>query len=343
MKKKIFTWILGLSLGLISCFSSAGLASAQESSTCKSEYFEVTTAEEVESIEICANSSFDIGFEDGTIVRIPEPGEQTILTAFKIDGSEVTHSISLTSDYLLKIDSFESSESSGNETVGQNLIVSLIADGGGSAGIIDPGCLYGVFQDSELKWNKRFDWFYDPRGESSIRALSRIQEAIGLWQYPVNRCTGESFSTNFKAKFMGITTTKTSRVSSSGCGGQIDNFNLVSWQALGNNRTLGITCRNMNSTLKYWTETDVVINSSYNDYFFDYPDPLICPNFEYFLVNVAAHEFGHAIGLQHVPFERHQIMSEYTGYCTMEKTGLGPGDYNALMRIYGLDTSNVPI
>lgn len=343
MKNKIFTWVIGLTLGLFSSFSSPGLALAEGSSTCKSDYFQVPTAVEIESIQICANSSFDIGFDDGTKVRIPEPGEQTILTVSKIDGSEVTHSISLTSDYILKVDSIESSDSSGSGTVGQNLTVALVADGGGSAGITDLGCLHGVFQDSGVKWDKRFDWFYDPRGESSIRALSRIQEEISLWQYPVNRCTGESFSTNFKARFMGITTTKTSRVSSSGCVGQFDNFNLVSWKALGHNGTLGITCRNVNSTLKIWTEADVVFNSSYNDYFFDYPDPLICPILEYFLVNVAAHEFGHAIGLGHVPFERHQIMSEYTENCNREKTGLGPGDYIALMQKYGLDTSNVPI
>lgn len=294
-------------------------------------------------VSICEYSDVEVRFLDGSIISMPLPGNQTIFTKIDSDGTEQIYSVSLSDDLSLTASSRENKPNYDLASTPLNSVAALINDGGGSAGVSDIGCAYSTYNLSGLKWEGDFNWYYDYRGESSSRALSRILEGMGYWQNPLNRCTGESFSTNFKANFLGNKTTLLPRTTTKGCAGPFDGKNLVSWKTLNDDSTLGFTCVNINTSITRYTEADIVLNTSFRDFFYDYQNPDECPALEYYLVNTAAHEFGHVLGLNHVPWSMHQIMSEFTGYCVREKTGLAPGDYNGLMQIYGLDTSNVAI
>jgi len=317
---------------------------ASDHLVCANEVGKIQPNQSIE-IQICAESNFDVEFHDGVVISLPQPGFETIYSQINTDGSEMVYSVSLNSQNFVKIEQSRVEDSHlqllDNDQDQLNQVYAGVQSSGSGSG--DLGCSYAAFSLSGAKWNESFDWFYDPRGETSSRAMSRILEGLGYWQTPVNRCTGSTFSTMFKSNYLGISTSKVSRVGTTGCTGPFDGTNLVSWKNRGQNGGLGAICRNVNSNATRFTEADIVFNTYWRDSFYDYPNATACPPMEYLLVNVAAHEFGHALGLEHVENSTRQIMSRNAIYCVSDKTGLAPGDYSGLMQIYGLDTSNVPI
>jgi len=334
-----------LTIAFVSLFAtifSGGKSFANEPFDCLNHDVTVPANEVFKPVRICEENNIQINFEQGVSLVAPQVGTATIFKLYSQDGNENEYSAEVNLEHILSVNQVHTSpeEDALDATfLSQTTLMTddLLASGPG-----DPGCSYGTYSVMGVRWNSNFYWYYDPRNQSSSRAIYRLRDAIALWQYPVNRCTGESFSTNFKATYMGSTTAKTSLVGATSCSKSYDGFNLVSWKDLGP-LTLGATCINVDSSLRYITEADIALNSVFKDSFYDYQDPAGCPIMEYFLINTAAHEFGHALGLDHVYSWMHQVMSSSPYYCLSERIGLGPGDYNGLMQIYGLDHSNVPV
>lgn len=51
---------------------------------------------------------------------------------------------------------------------------------------------------------------------------------------------------------------------------------------------------------------------------------------------VATHEFGHAVGLEHVSQDSGQVLAPYTSNCNMSQRQLGRGDQVGLTAMYGV-------
>jgi len=342
MKIKSLKIILGICLTLLPTQLQVSASNAATALSCVNNLTELATIERPE-IQVCPGAIFDIEFEDGVIIALPDPGFETTYSQINLDGSEISHKVGLSSEYILSIEAVENSNSHSSLIDNPEYLTTLFTDGGGDAGLGDIGCLFSTYSSSGARFHGTFNWYYDPRGESSPRALSRILDGLGYWQTPENRCDGSTFSTNFKAKYLGVSTSKQSRVGATGCTGPFDGQNLVSWKNRGSTSLLGATCRNVNSNATRITEADIIFNTYWIDSYYDQEDAAACPRMEYLLANIAAHEFGHALGLEHVNSSTRQIMSTKAIYCTLDKPGLAPGDYSGLMQIYGLDNSNVAI
>jgi hypothetical protein len=283
--------------------------------------------------KICESSEFVVQFPNGIVLGIPEKGTINQYTDLGLNGDEVQVSVSLSETMFLTTSeqTFNAVSSPARQL---NAGTMLLTDGGGPVQA-DIGCQFSSFSLTGAKLAGTYSWYYDYRNQSSTEALHRIQGAMDFWQYPLNRCTGETFSTQLKTQFLGSTTNYSSRITSTGCNGPFDGINLVSWLPL-DIRTLAVTCRNFNSTGTRITEADIAFNTLYAGEFFDLSDPSLCGVGDYFLINVAAHEFGHAIGLAHVPDSNQQIMSGTRFECLHEKVGLATGDYLGLLRLYGV-------
>ena len=305
----------------------SNITSAEALENCR-QYSETELESEIgEGIRLCESTPFQVILDDGSTLTSPEPGSSNSLTTLYIDGAESTTSIALSSDLVLTLrHGLEESA-----TVTDLLTINLI-DGGG-AGSGDLGCFSSSYALNGYKWTTSYNWYYDNLNESSSRALAAIKSGMRNWTSPVNRCTGATFNTKFRSQYLGLTIENHVATGIESCLGLGDGVNVVGWRQAPVD-VLGYTCKSISSSGSY-TSADIYFNTLYNSTFYDYPDLSLCGVGDYFLVNTATHEFGHAIGFNHAAADSHQIMAPVADYCFKEKTGLAPGDYSGLLKIYG--------
>jgi len=284
----------------------------------------------------CIDNLGSVIFQNGVILSMPNVGEETMFVGLTSDGIENQIRIWRNAQGLVGAEenqTFYGEAYNVAEPYNSN-IAPAIND---SLGNTDLGCLSQSYSPSPWRHYSVFSWWYNPLNESSIRALDRIKAAMNLWRFPTNRCTGESFATNFQAAYQGLTSSTSSLISASGeyCKTNFDGKNVISWGKLPS-RFLGGTCVRRDYLDNVILETDIRLSVDYTGSFFDYSSTYQCGIGDYLLVNVAAHEIGHAIGFEHSSADYHQLMSPNATECTHDFVGLAPGDYLGLQQKYGV-------
>ncbi len=286
-------------------------------------------------LKVC-NANYGITFPDGTFMEIPSPGQAVAssrLLAFGVEQEAIVWQNpdgTVGASYQGEVKGF-----SAQVTQTQNLLNGMLVDGGQNE-ITDVGCYSNSYSEHLWKHSQVYNWWYSPAGESSTQALARAKDAVDQWRFPKNRCNLESFQTNFKASFMGVTDTSSSLSKANGCYGSKDAKNIISWGQLPYS-TLGLTCTAYNVSSGMIIETDIRLNLDMaQTQFFDLPDSTLCGVGDYLLVTTIAHEVGHALGLGHAGEAASQLMSPFSPECTRDFIGLAPGDYLGLKQHYGV-------
>jgi len=313
------------------------LATANEMPSCEINSVAIPYLD-IESIQRnCSVKINSINFGDGVLLEVPEAGTVLDYEALATDGSEKQFSIwqNIDGSIGLSNEGTELGAPISNSDAHKYTLGTIIND---TLENTDGGCAYQNYVTHTYKFSTGYSWWYNSLNESSPRALERVQDAVDQWRFPVNRCTMATFVTNFKATYMGLTTTASNQVSSDAkCYGNSDNKNVISWGVLPHG-TLGATCTRRDLSGFSILETDIKLNTRLANSFYDYASTYSCGIGDYLLVTTVAHEVGHAIGLAHAPDGTHQLMSPYGTECTYDFVGLGPGDYLGLMRHYGVST-----
>ena len=160
-------------------------------------------------------------------------------------------------------------------------------------------------------------------GISSSAAVAAFQTASSAW--------GAQSSANFSFSYAGLTT---------GSAVQMNNKNEVFFRSEPNGAVAA-------STYMYWDgsgkllDTDIVLWQS--DYtFFTGASGCNPAVFGVYLEDVATHEFGHALGLNHSAVTTATMYPYFTSYCGIDWRFLDPDDITGVQTLYPTSTTSQP-
>lgn len=177
-------------------------------------------------------------------------------------------------------------------------------------------------------WTAPLQWRYNSSGQPSTTSLTRINNAAGRVPAGTNHC-GWTRSFKLSETYLGTTSTH-SGVLTSTCAGS-NGQNIVGWGGFSDTGTLGATCRyTIGSRI---VEADIKFNETKSWY--TASSTTDCSGSRYDLQGVALHEWGHAVGLLHVPQASGLVMRPRMSTCVTNDRALGRGDYQGLRDAYG--------
>jgi len=196
------------------------------------------------------------------------------------------------------------------------------------AGATYPGCSNGYGALFPYKWTKAWVWNYNLSGQPDSQSLPAIQEAANLWTTGANRCTAQIYHSTFTNTFAGGSSKLPSPTANNSCG-SADGYNIVGWGALMSGQ-LALTCTYFpNGTIA--VEADIKFSTALP--FYTGASVTGCVA-KYDLREIAAHEVGHVVGLDHTPDMYSQLMKYTFGQCETGERLLAPGDLSALLSRY---------
>lgn len=199
----------------------------------------------------------------------------------------------------------------------------------------------GQTQDRKALIETSYDWYSNvastPASVSQTKALAGLKRAAAAISNTSSTCDDRDL--NPKPQYYKGDRALAGDVKQDGCAnyGSTDNINNVVFGPITNPSFLALTCRWLKESpsASYWLvkEADVRFRSSGASWKF--ADESCATGFS--LVGVAAHEFGHVWGLDHVDEATHGnlTMSTNVGYCDFDAVNLGYGDLRGLGYLYG--------
>jgi hypothetical protein len=288
------------------------------------------TAKTISLLEVATYPSMCVGLSDkvsvseGFEIAVPLPGESRRMSVLFDDGSSLDANVHRDSDGSLGVEvdgefygptrkDFAETPLSASAS---NLTTSF------------PNCSYSSYvrQSSNPKWSSTHLWRYNSTSEVNTSSLSAIRTGLNTWRSGTNQCTLNAYTTSFPSGYLGQTSILPSG-GASGCG-WMDGQNEVGWRPLASG-VLGVTCASVFGST--FAEADVTFTTSVP--WFSSTGTLGCAN-QFDLVSVATHEFGHVLGLDHVPAGTGQVMVPGFGTCQLAYRRLGAGDLAGVTAVY---------
>lgn len=259
----------------------------------------------------------------GVPIDIPIPARDvTASYAFTADSQVAELSVSVDSEgwVTLVLDGLE---------VGKKILDTVVADAAtmSATATVYPGCGTASAVLYPYKWNTTWSWSYNAAGQPNTSALTAIQEAANLWTVGANRCTGAIYQSSFANNYVGGTSKSPSPFGSGGCAVP-DGFSVVGWGPLSSG-ILALTCTYkpsnvaIESDIKFSTAVQYYTGSSASGCFAKYD-----------LREIAAHEVGHVVGLDHSVQADSQLMKPQFLACETDQRLLAPGDIVGLKTKY---------
>lgn len=222
-------------------------------------------------------------------------------------------------------------EEASTDTASDAVVSALFRPGTGvvlQAATVTTMCASGDQADTGTTWSDPLRWRYSSAGQPSTAALTRINAAAGRIPAGTNHC---SLTRKFKLSetYLGTTSTRPG-VTDTTCSPS-NGANIVGWGTFTNASVLGATCRyTIGSRI---VEADIAFNSSRTWY--TGSSTTGCTGSRYDLQGVAFHEWGHAVGLAHVPQASGLVMRPTFEYCVTNDRKMGRGDYRSMRDTYG--------
>ncbi len=270
----------------------------------------------------------DLSLGAGLRVQAPAPGYGIALTALTVDG----HGFQLVA---------ETDRRGVTRLIAPVAIGSPAAARAGVAASRD-ACSDGMHRETGFRWTRPWAWRFrassTPKGIGRAKATADLKSAVRSITGARNDC-GRPDRVSARATYLGRTSLKpgvrvTGRLKVT-C--DRDGSSVVGFGSLPRG-IAGMTCTTYAQASGRWKpalESDVLLNKRHHAWARRAGSCSVARN-EVVLRSVAAHEFGHVFGLDHVPESGHGnlTMSESIHPCDDSAFTLGKGDILGLEKLY---------
>ena len=221
---------------------------------------------------------------------------------------------------------------------------SILSDGTYSGSAVDNGCnsTSYAFGKSIFRGTPSIDWYYNSTSEPSnaSHSIYRIGAAFVTWKSETNRCNlasgANALSTNYKGptsapESMGgnppvnfISVCPTTRA--------LDWKNVIGWGLLPEG-VIAATCVDF-PVGEAKRDADIRFSTNYN--WFDSATASGCAQ-AFDLQDIATHEIGHMIGLDHSATGTDQVMNPNAFGCNFQNRKLARGDLAGFTALWGVN------
>ncbi|MFC5432960.1 matrixin family metalloprotease [Microbacterium suwonense] len=265
-------------------------------------------------------------------MTIPEPGYTVVRSAL---GSEIGEEIAVYSSPNGGVAASVNDVMMGEPGAVAELIEQTEASGSivGTNAPTNSKCSATAPGSISYTWNnvnsfKKMAWRWNGSGAPS-GAFDRVKAGADTVEQGRSTTCG-NLSNGFDLIYEG-TTTQTASVNSSGGCTNLSYQSTISFGDITNsaNNWLAMTCTYL--LLGTLVEADIKFDTSSRVW---NTNSSSC-SAGYDLQGVATHEFGHAVGMNHVAQNSGQVMAPSTGTCNLSQRQLGRGDQNILRSKYG--------
>ncbi|MFT4280932.1 matrixin family metalloprotease [Microbacterium sp.] len=177
------------------------------------------------------------------------------------------------------------------------------------------------------KFTKTYEYWYNSAG-----APSGASDAIALGAKAI--AGGESSTCGTRSNglniYRGGTTTTYAGITAGASCQSVSGKSEVSFGPITKSDTLALACTWLG--LNGFVEADIKFDNSSRTW----NTANTCTGAKIDLRGVATHEFGHAVGLEHVVQNSGQVLAPYTSNCNTSQRQLGRGDQEGLRAMYGV-------
>lgn len=177
---------------------------------------------------------------------------------------------------------------------------------------------------------KNYYWYYNSSGQPSSSSLARLQGAASTIGNGTSATCG-NLSNGLTTSYGGAASVGPNINSSGGCLTN-DLASVVAFGAV-DGTYLAWACR-WTSGSGHLSHADIRFDNSSRSWY-TASGTSGCSGSTWDLQGVATHEFGHAVGLNHVAADEPQVMNPNLGACNFTWRQLGRGDQNGLRALYG--------
>ncbi len=332
MQKEIAKIALVLVALAVSTVATTGSASS-EPIDCASQ---TATLSQVSATAKCNVEGWAVETTLGNSLTVPERGTSVSAVGLRDDGVE-SPMVSLyhgTDGGIAVLENSQivasSSKSASTEALKH---LSIATPGLGEVGLLAVSKCDSAAPYSHM-WagyaSKNYYWYYNSSGQPSTTSLARMQNAAAtIADGSSSTCGGLS---NGLTQTYGGAASSSPNITSTGSCTTNDLASVVGFGAV-DGTYLAWACRWTSGT-GHLSHADIRFDNSSRSWHTS-SSTSGCTGSTWDLQGVATHEFGHAVGLNHVDPSEPQVMNPSLSQCNFTWRQLGRGDQNGLRALYG--------